>query len=285
MLSAFNKDDPRLRFAYVLKPEWVARGIYALLHAFIAIHGFISRTEAEQLIGTKGYSPKAAHFILGLMDGSSSAFPLGDAKNRSLIPQLLDDQQPDVACDFQLSGCLNFGYHHPIVSEGLLPRFIVRTHHLSEPATRWKSGVILQNPASGCRALVRADAAENQVHIHIEGPESGRRELLAVIRHNFDAIHSDYEFQPEELPYPPGVPEKPQKVEKLKAFLKGGIDTLPEMLPDGSLATFPLKIPKAGTGTLAESSRLFHGVVARRGKRKQKLIRNRFGVGVEGRER
>src|ERR1035441_3928515 len=51
------------------------------------------------------------------------------------------------------------------------------------------------------------------------------------------------------------------------------------------LATFPLKIPKAGTGTLAEASRLFHGVVARRGKRKQKLIRDRFGVGVEGRER
>jgi hypothetical protein len=54
---------------------------------------------------------------------------------------------------------------------------------------------------------------------------------------------------------------------------------------DGYLATFPLKIPKAGTGTLAEASRLFHGVVARRGKRKQKLIRDRFGVGVEGRER
>ena len=29
------RDDPRLRFAYILKPEWVTDGIYALLHAFV----------------------------------------------------------------------------------------------------------------------------------------------------------------------------------------------------------------------------------------------------------
>jgi len=231
------KDDPRLRFAYVLKPEWVTGGIYALLHAFIATHGFFSRAEAEQLLATKGYSPEAAHFLLGLMEQFELSFPLGDAKNRILIPQLLGDQQPDVALEFKLPECLNFGYQYPIVPEGLLPRFVVRTHHLSEPATRWKSGVILRHPASDCRALVRADAAENQVRVHIEGPEAGRRELLAVIRHNFDAIHGDYEFQPAELVYPPGVPEKPLKVEELKAFLKGGIATRPEILPDGSLVT------------------------------------------------
>jgi len=231
------KDDPRLRFAYVLKPEWVTGGIYALLHAFIATHGFFLRAEAEQLLATKGYSPEAAHFLLGLMEQFELSFPLGDAKNRILIPQLLGDQQPDLALDFKLPECLNFGYQYPIVPEGLLPRFVVRTHHLSEPASRWKSGVILRHADSGCRALVRADAAENQVRVHIEGPETGRRELLAVIRHNFDAIHGDYEFQPAELVYPPGVPDKPLKVDELKAFLKGGIATRAEILPDGSLVT------------------------------------------------
>jgi internalin A len=231
------KDDPRLRFAYVLKPEWVTGGIYALLHAFIATQGFFSRAEAEQLLATKGYSSEAAHFILGLMEQFELSFPLGDAAKRILIPQLLGDQQPDAALEFKLAECLNFGYLYPIVPEGLLPRFIVRTHHLSEPATRWKSGAILHHPASGCRALVRADTAENQVRVHIEGPEAGRHELLAVIRNNFDAIHRDYEFQPAELVYPPGVPDKPLKVEELKAFLKGGIATRPEILPDGSLVT------------------------------------------------
>ena len=31
--------DPRLRFAYVLKPEWVTEGIYGLLHAFVTSKG------------------------------------------------------------------------------------------------------------------------------------------------------------------------------------------------------------------------------------------------------
>jgi hypothetical protein len=41
-ISLNHKDDPRLRFAYVLKPEWVTRGIYALLHAFLRNRGPVS---------------------------------------------------------------------------------------------------------------------------------------------------------------------------------------------------------------------------------------------------
>lgn len=229
------KDDPRLRFAYVLKPEWVTGGIYALLHAFVGNKGLFTRTEAEQALGKKGYQPDAVDFILGLMEQFELSFPMGDAARRILIPQLLGDQQPGLALDFKLSECLNFGYRYPIVPEGLLPRFVVRTHHLSDPALRWKSGVILRHPASGCRGLVRADAAENQVRIHIEGPETGRRELLAVIRHNFDAIHGDYEFQPAELVYPPGVPERPLAVKDLTDILRSGIKTYPVSLPDRSV--------------------------------------------------
>ena len=132
---------------------------------------------------------------------------------------------------------LNFGYQYPVGPEGLLPRFIVRTHHLSDPTTRWKSGVILYHPGSGCRALVCAEAAENQVPVHIEGPAAGRCELLAVIRHNFDAIHGDYEFQPAELVYPPGVPERPLVVEEFKALHKSGIATYLVMLPGRSVRT------------------------------------------------
>jgi len=234
------KDDPRLRFAYVLKPEWVTGGIYALLHAFVASKGLFSQAEAEQALAKRNYQPEAAAFILGLMEQFELSFPLDDKQKRILIPQLLGDQQPDLALDFQLAECLNFGYQYLIVPEGLLPRFIVRTHHLSEPATRWKSGVILRHPASGCRALVRADAAEHQVRVHIDGPEAGRRELLAVIRHNFDTIHDDYEFKPAELVYPPGAPDKPLVVEELRAILKSGSATLPVMLPDRSVRTLQI---------------------------------------------
>lgn len=104
------KDDPRLRFAYVLKPEWVTEGIYALLHAFVASKGLFSRVDAEKVLKPKGYSTEATEFIMGLMEQFELSFPLGDRQNRALIPQLLDDQQPKEALTSDATKCLNFGY-------------------------------------------------------------------------------------------------------------------------------------------------------------------------------
>jgi internalin A len=232
------KDDPRLRFAYVLKPEWVTEGIYALLHAFVKNKGLFTRADAERVLKPKEYSAEAADFILGLMEQFEVSFPLGDNQKRSLIPQLLDDQQPDEARQFNPSKCLNFGYKYEIVPEGLLPRFIVRTHHISEAAGRWKSGVILHDPDTQCRALVRADSTAGMVSIHVDGPEQARRDLLAIIRYNFRVIHADYEFKPAELVYPPGVPERPQRLDDLEAFLRSdSASRVPIKLPDETVIT------------------------------------------------
>ncbi|HYI93717.1 MAG TPA: COR domain-containing protein [Bryobacteraceae bacterium] len=225
------KDDPRLRFSYVLKPEWVTEGIYALIHAFINSKGVFTPGEAEVLLREKKYTADEVQFLLGLMERFELSFPFGDSKTQILIPQLLEDQQPSITSEFNLSECLNFGYRYTIVPEGLLPRFIVRTRHLHEQATRWKSGVVLRH-SSGCRALVRADTAERQVRIHIDGPTASRRDLLAIIRHNFDAIHADYEFNPEDLLYPPGEPAKPLPLDDLRALRREGEATVPVVLAD-----------------------------------------------------
>jgi internalin A len=224
--------DHRLRFGYVLKPEWVTEGIYALLHAFVASKGIFTPGEAERVLEHKKYSAQEVHFILGLMEQFELSFPLGDNKNRILIPELLDDQQPAPAAEFNAAQCLNFGYRYPIIPGGLLPRFIVRTHHLSQPTARWKSGVILADDISGCRALVRSDAAERQIRVHVHGPEALRRDLLAIIRHNFDIIHHDYEFKPEELVYVPGVPGKPLGLSELEALQREGDRTARVVLQD-----------------------------------------------------
>ncbi|HZI57186.1 MAG TPA: COR domain-containing protein [Verrucomicrobiae bacterium] len=232
------KDDPRLRFAYVLKPEWVTEGIYAILHAFKKSKGLFTRAEASGVLGPGGYATEAVDFILGLMDQFEVSFPLGDSQKRSLIPQLLEDQQPDEAGQFDAAKCLNFGYKYEIVPEGLLPRFIVRTHHISEAQGRWKSGVILHDPDTGCRALIKADSIAGQVSIQVDGPEQTRRELLAIIRYNFQVIHADSKLKPAELVYPPGVPERPQRLDDLHGFLSSGAaSTVPIMLPDNTVIT------------------------------------------------
>jgi internalin A len=221
------KDDPRLRFGYVLKPEWVTEGIYALLHAFVTSKGLFVQSEAEKVLAPKKYSFEAVEFILGLMEKFELSFPLGDSKKRILIPQLLEDQQPEDARSFKATDCLNFSYQYSIVPEGLLPRFIVRTHHLSEPTSRWKSGVILHHDESGCRALVKADTTEGEIRICVDGPDTARPQLLAIIRHNFNVIHADYEFKPVELVYAQGMPEKAHRRDELEAFLLDGITTIP----------------------------------------------------------
>ncbi len=170
---------------------------------------------------------------MGLMEQFEISFPLGDNQKRSLIPQLLDDQQPDEASQFDAAKCLNFGYKYEIVPEGLLPRFIVRTHHISDEKGRWKSGVILHDQDSGCRALVRADSAAGLVSIHVDGPVEKRAELLAIIRYNFRVIHSDYEFKPDELVYPPGAPGKHFTLSELTDILRDDASsTVSVVLPD-----------------------------------------------------
>jgi internalin A len=230
------KDDPTLRF-YILRPAWVTDGIYTLLHAFVKSKGLFSGREAERVLSSKGYSKEATHFILGLMEQFELSFQLDDNHKRILIPQLLDDRQPEEANSFKRISCLNFGYRYTIVPDGLLPRFIVRTHHLSEPAMRWKSGVILRDPSGGCRALVRADFTEAQVHINIDGIEAERPELLRIVRYNFDVIHSAYESRPTDLVYPKDYPETAFRLDKLRALASSGSRKMSVVLPDQTVVT------------------------------------------------
>ena len=69
------------------------------------------------------------------------------------MPEFLDKQQPGEAEQFSPATCLGFEYRYPILPEGLLPRFVVRSHVMSEGQPRWRSGVILQ--FEDCRAWSR----------------------------------------------------------------------------------------------------------------------------------
>lgn len=229
------RQDPRLRFNYVLKPEWVTQGIYALLHAFVRKKGVFTHAEAESELAKRKYSAEETQFILGLMERFELSFSLGEKRNRVLIPELLEDQQPKDAADFKPAECLNFGYKYPVLPEGLLPRFIARTHHLGRPETRWKSGVILEDSSTDCRALVRAHTPEAEVRVHIAGPEEARRELLGIIRYNFEVIHSDYEFKPEARVYPPVAPQKALSVDELEALARSKATTVTVVLPDKTI--------------------------------------------------
>ena len=105
--------------------------------------------------------------------------------------------------------------------KGLLPRFIVRTYVLSADEARWRSGVVLR--FEGHRALVVGDPVERKVRVRVAGASTGRRRLLAVIRNEFDRIHTGYTFQPQAMIPVPGHPHEVVPYDELVVLEANGI--------------------------------------------------------------
>ncbi|MCI0610940.1 MAG: TIR domain-containing protein [Anaerolineae bacterium] len=187
------RGDLRLRDTSILKPEWVTQGIYAILNSkkLAAQQGELALKELQEILPTTRYPSHTHLFLLELMRKFSLCFPFRDPADRYLIPELLGKEEPEAVATFQPEHCLNFEYHYGVIPEGLLPRFIVRTYPLSYGQPRWRSGVILTH--EGCSALVKANMIERRVMIRVrDGDADLRRNLLAIIRYDFDVIHAEF---------------------------------------------------------------------------------------------
>jgi len=184
--------DLRLKETSVLNPRWVTEGIYSLLRAVQKGHNkaVLSKGNLASILDLRAY-PKARHeFLMSLMESFQLCFRLPGQEAEYLVPELLGESQPDITGFLESPG-LGFRYQYTVLPEGLLPRFIVQTNTLSEknPQWRWRAGVVVHR--DNCDAVVRADARERRVDIHITGPEAQRRGVLAIIREKFDEQHRD----------------------------------------------------------------------------------------------
>jgi len=226
------KDDPRLRDTQVLNPHWITNGIYKILNAerLEQQKGVLRLSDLGHILDRENY-PESKHlFLVDLMKKFDLCFEFpGDIDRRYLVPELLDKQEPDLKGEFHPEQCLNFQYLYKIVPEGLLPRFIVRTHVLSEKQPRWRSGVVLE--FEGNRALVRADAHDRKVTISVAGPVEGRRRLLAVIRSDFEAIHGDIK-KPQVMEMVPAKenPDVAISYDELKVLEHSGVTEFPKVI-------------------------------------------------------
>jgi internalin A len=234
------KDDPRLRDTHVLNPRWVTNGIYTLLNNRDLSHnkGELVVASLAQMLDPQDYPPERHGFLLGLMRKFELCFQFQEDENRYLIPDLLDKQQPPEAEDFDPAACLNFRYEYPVLPEGLLPRFIVRTHVLSTQQRRWRTGVILEFERS--RALVKADRPARCVTINVNGPMNGRGRLLAIIRSDFERIHSSFKFKPKEQVPVPSYPEVVLDYQKLIVLEDAGRRELDEVI-NGKVITLNIQ--------------------------------------------
>ncbi len=189
-------DEPRLRDTTVLNPHWVTDGVYRLLRFKDRPGSDGALTLAEALQALPGETNETARFFLRLMERFDMCFPLdegddGTLPTKWLIPGALAEFQPEGlnAQDWQAPGSVRMRYIYDPLPEGVLPRFIVMTHLLSQDQPRWRNGVVLQDGQAA--ALLRRGDKRNHVEVTAFGPEAERLRLLEIIQGNLERIHTD----------------------------------------------------------------------------------------------
>lgn len=198
--------DSRLHYdTSVLRPDWLANGIYAILRANdprhpqkIAPDAILSKkrlmaiypaSEKLGLLDSKDYPKGRWDFILRLMKLFQLAFPLG-IDSELLVPALLPLEPPAGADEPEGPERQRLRYEFRIVPIPLIPKFLVRTSKLIEEKLRWRRGVILRLRTA--RARVWATQDEHWIHVTVAGHQDDRDELLSTIRQTMAGIFVEY---------------------------------------------------------------------------------------------
>lgn len=221
---------------HILEPHWVTDAVYRIINSKILAdnHGDLHVDDLKGILKKRkldNYSYTGKYgYIVELMQKFELCFSFPDGGGHYLVPELLDKQQPVEADNFTGNECLNFSYCYPILPEGLMPRFIVRTHILSRGLPRWRTGVILRLEDN--EALVIADVKAKRIFVRVKGPVPGRQRLLAVIRSDFEHIHSNFTFKTEELVAVPHYPDVEVKYKDLLVREKQGVKQFSQVIED-----------------------------------------------------
>lgn len=179
-------DDPRLRDTTVLNPHWVTDGIYLLLRKAPNTRAELTLQSACNTLPKE--EQKRVMFLIRLMQKYDLAFPLREDEETWLVPQALADSQPALGPEWH-GEATRLRWTYVALPEGLLPRFITRTHTLSEGQSRWLNGTILA--LGGARALVRADATDRRITATVIGSDPARQQLAGTIQAEMRGLNKE----------------------------------------------------------------------------------------------
>lgn len=245
------RDDIRLRDTSVLSPRWVTSGVYEILNRreLAEQNGEFVEANLADWLPEAQYPVEKHAFLIDLMRRFSMCIEYDASSERYLIPDLLPKNTPMAVLDmFRPDSCINLEFRYELLPEGLIPRFIARTHLRSEGQPRWRSGVVLT--LQGCHALVMADTIDCKVLVRVRGPASRRRtELFTIIREEFERIHAQIPHLPVRAFIPmPEYPGHSIEFDKLRLFAEDGATTIREMIK-GRLVDLPVRLLLEGVDT------------------------------------
>ncbi|AOS84001.1 hypothetical protein BIU88_07525 [Chlorobaculum limnaeum] len=217
-LALYFGRDPRLHDTRVLNPGWVTGGVYSVIRApsvakndgqlgVCDMPQVLREAEEQKVIEASDYPAESHQFILELMrafqlcyaseEESNHNMDDGEAKPcRYLVPELLPEFEPEMPQPWD-SAPVRLRYRYEVLPPGLLPRFIVRTHALSDGAPHWRHGVVLRHAEA--EALIRAESDRPELYLFVlGGDEETRQVLVTMIRRELEALHTEMRMQPVE---------------------------------------------------------------------------------------
>ena len=174
------RQDARLRDTSVLKPRWLVDGIYTILRWLHKreTNGEMRIVDFPKALIDKVTYPVEMHaFLLALMEKFELCFSVEEKEGLYLVPALLNANQPRELKKFMAPNARRIQFRYEDVRPpGLLPRFIVRSHTLSEGQPRWLRGVVLARGKA--RVLVRGDYEGRVTDVYALGDKAEDRVWL-----------------------------------------------------------------------------------------------------------
>ncbi|MEL6190687.1 MAG: COR domain-containing protein [Bacteroidota bacterium] len=185
------QDDAVLQNTLILKNEWATDGVYRILDnpKVRSQNGQFSLEDANEVWDEEEYEGMQAQLI-SLMKKFELCYEVPDSPSPQLYiaPQLLQVEQPEYA--WKATNNLELRYEYDFMPKGILSRFMVRKHRLIEDiqTKAWRSGVILKK--GNTRAEVTETYGKSFIRVRVEGEDP--RELMTIIREEFDSIHASF---------------------------------------------------------------------------------------------
>ena len=203
--------DPRLHETTVLRPDWLADGIYALLRAndtrhtaplapdgrikLEAMPAIYAAAENLKMLKAKDYPVEKHAFLLRLMGAFQLSFPLNEAGTEHLVPALLSVEEPEgTPSQLLAKPGLELRWEFPVVPGPLLPRLLVRTLGLVMNHWRWRRGAFY---AFGPAVAKVWEDKERYIYLRAaaqddaEGPEAVA-DLVRMVRGTLREIVAEY---------------------------------------------------------------------------------------------
>ncbi len=184
------QDNPQssLYKTIILKPDWGTEAAYAVLdnNTVKDNQGQFTCHDLAEIWRAPVYQTQQSE-LLELMLKFKLCYPLANSIPKAYIaPQLLPDDPP--AYHWEDSDNLQLHYTYDFMPKGILGRLMVELRDLIDEPNKWKTGMVLQRDETRAEIIETYDRRE--IRIRLRG--QNKRDFLAIITHQLDAIHRTF---------------------------------------------------------------------------------------------